>query len=139
MPLPWTHLSPASITDHFDESIIIGTLVMSGSVATELEETLHRRFGVEQALVHVDVDDLGAVLHLLAGDVERGLEVALGDQPAELGRAGDVGALADVDEDAGAGHDASSNASRPDSRSRLGTSGTALGFSPATASAMARM
>ena len=55
---------------------------------------------VEHALVHVDVDDLGAVLDLLARDVERGLVVAVQDQARELGRAGDVGALADVDEDA---------------------------------------
>ena len=32
----------------------------------EIEERHHRFFGVEQALVHVDVDDLGAVLDLVA-------------------------------------------------------------------------
>ena len=31
--LPWTHLSPASMTSHFEESIIVGTRQMSGSVA----------------------------------------------------------------------------------------------------------
>ncbi len=31
--LPCTHFSPASITSHFDESIITGTRAMSGSVA----------------------------------------------------------------------------------------------------------
>ena len=32
--LPCTHLSPASITDHFEESIMTGTRAMSGSTAT---------------------------------------------------------------------------------------------------------
>jgi hypothetical protein len=59
----------------------------------------HRRFGIDQALVHVDVDDLRAVLDLLARDVDaRRVVVAGGDQLAELRRAGDVGALADIDE-----------------------------------------
>ena len=34
MPLPWTHFSPASMTDHFELSIMIGTRAISGSVAT---------------------------------------------------------------------------------------------------------
>ena len=33
MPFPWTFFKPASITDHFDESIITGILLMSGSAA----------------------------------------------------------------------------------------------------------
>ena len=33
MPLPCRHLRPASITDHFDESIMTGTRAMSGSAA----------------------------------------------------------------------------------------------------------
>ena len=32
IPLPCTHLSPASITVHFEESTITGTLVISGSL-----------------------------------------------------------------------------------------------------------
>ena len=32
--LPWTQRRPASITDHFEESIITGTALMSGSVAS---------------------------------------------------------------------------------------------------------
>ena len=54
--------------------------------------------GIEQALVHVDVDHLGAVLDLVARDRERRGIVAGGDQLAEARRAGDVGALADIDE-----------------------------------------
>ena len=38
----------------------------------QLQEGDHRRLGVEQALVHVDVDDLRAVLDLLARDLDRG-------------------------------------------------------------------
>ena len=34
MPFPWTHLSPASITRHLDESIMIGTREIAGSLAT---------------------------------------------------------------------------------------------------------
>jgi len=34
--LPWTHLSPASITENFDESTITGTRAISGSEATRL-------------------------------------------------------------------------------------------------------
>ena len=64
----------------------------------QVEERDHRLLRVEQSLVHVDVDDLGAVLDLIAGDIERLGEVAIGDQSAELGRARDVGAFADVDE-----------------------------------------
>ena len=33
MPLPWMHFRPASITLHFDESIMIGTRAISGSLA----------------------------------------------------------------------------------------------------------
>ncbi len=42
--------------------------------------------------------DLRAVLHLLARNLDRARVVAGEDQPGERARAGDVGALADVDE-----------------------------------------
>ena len=64
----------------------------------QVEELDHRLLGIDQALVHVDVDDLRAVGDLVARDVERGGVIAGGDQLAEFGRAGDVGALADIDE-----------------------------------------
>ena len=63
-----------------------------------VDEAGHRRLAIDHALVHVDVDDLGAVLDLLARDFQRRFIVVGGDQLAELGRAGDVGALADIDE-----------------------------------------
>ena len=34
--LPWTHFRPASMTSHLEESIIVGTRQMSGSLATSL-------------------------------------------------------------------------------------------------------
>jgi hypothetical protein len=34
--LPWTFLRPASMTSHFEESIIVGTREMSGSEAISL-------------------------------------------------------------------------------------------------------
>ena len=42
MPLPWMHLRPASMTSHFDESIMIGTREMSGSEAISLRKRIHR-------------------------------------------------------------------------------------------------
>ncbi len=53
---------------------------------------------VDQALIHVDVDDLRTVFHLIAGDSQRRRVIAGGDQLSEAGRAGDVGTFANVDE-----------------------------------------
>src|SRR5690606_7930821 len=92
--------------------------------------------------VHVDVDDLRAVLDLLARDVEGRLIVAADDQLLELGRAGDVGPLADVDEAAGdvlLSHDASSKGSSPDNLMATGFFGTSRGGTPATWAAICAM
>ena len=67
----------------------------------ELQELDHRRFGIEQALVHVHIDDLRAVLDLLPGDLHRCGIVARHYELLELGRASDVGALADIDKGGG--------------------------------------
>ena len=64
----------------------------------QIDEAHHRRLGVEHALVHVDVDDLCAVLDLLAGHFQRFFIFLLADQAAEGGGAGDVGAFADIHE-----------------------------------------
>ena len=72
-----------------------------GLAAEQLQEAGHRRDAVDHPLVHADVDDVGAVLDLLPGDADRFLVLALLDQLGELRRAGDVGALADHDVDAG--------------------------------------
>ncbi len=63
-----------------------------------VEERRHCLFRVEQALVHVHVDDLCAGLHLLPRHRQRRLVVALLDQLSEFRRSRDIGALADVDE-----------------------------------------
>ena len=59
--LPCTHFRPASITSHLELSIITGTRAMSGSAAIRLRNSTIAFFEVDQALVHVDVDDLRAV------------------------------------------------------------------------------
>ena len=64
----------------------------------EVEELHHGRLTVDQRLVDVDVDDVGATLDLLAGDGETRVPVARLQRLRELGRAGDVGALADDEE-----------------------------------------
>ena len=64
----------------------------------KVEELDHNGLRINEPLVHVDVDDLRAVRHLVARDDERAGIVARGDELAELGRAGDIGALADIDE-----------------------------------------
>ena len=64
----------------------------------EIEERRHRPLRVEQAFVHVDVEDLRAVLHLRARNAQRGGVVVRLDEFAKLRRAGDVRSLADVDE-----------------------------------------
>ena len=64
----------------------------------EVQERVHGFLGVEEAFVHVDVEDLRAVLDLAARHAERGRIVVRLDQLAELRRARDVGALANIDE-----------------------------------------
>ena len=64
----------------------------------EVEEGRHGLLGIEHALVHVDVEHVGAVLDLLARDLERrGVIIGL-DQLAEARGPGDVGPLAHHDE-----------------------------------------
>ncbi len=75
--LPETHFSPASITlplGAVDHDRHAGDVRLGGD---QLEEGGHRLVRVEQALVHVDVDDLRAVLDLLARDLD-GLGIVAG-------------------------------------------------------------
>ncbi len=65
----------------------------------QVQEGDHRGFGVEQPLVHIDVDDLGAAAHLLPRHLDRGLVVAVADQAGEALRSRHVGALAHVHEE----------------------------------------
>ena len=61
----------------------------------EVQEMRHRLLRVEQAFVHVDVDQVRAAAHLIERDVDRLAELAVLDQPLKFLRAGHVGALAD--------------------------------------------
>ncbi|RMR97359.1 hypothetical protein ALP75_205063 [Pseudomonas syringae pv. actinidiae] len=64
----------------------------------QVEEGDHRLLRVEHPFVHVDVDHLGTSFDLLQGDFQRFGVVVFTDQAGKAGGAGDVGALADVDE-----------------------------------------
>ena len=72
-----------------------------GLAAEQLQVAGHGGDAVDHALVHADVDDVGAVLDLLARDADRFFVLAFLDQLGELRRTGDVGPLADHDVDAG--------------------------------------
>ncbi|EPY19858.1 5-methyltetrahydrofolate--homocysteine methyltransferase [Strigomonas culicis] len=63
-----------------------------------VQEARHGDHAVDEAVVHVDVENHGAVLDLLAGDREAVLPLALLHQPLELQRAAQVAALAHVAE-----------------------------------------
>ena len=66
-----------------------------GLAGEEREELRHHGGAVEHPLIDVDVDDVGAVLHLLPGNADGLLVAFLLDQAGEGPRAGDVGPLAD--------------------------------------------
>ena len=83
---------PLGAVDHHRH---VGDVGVAGDQAQELR---HRRFAVEQGVVHVDVDDGRAAGDLLAGDFDGFLELAVADQPGERLAAGDVRPLADHDE-----------------------------------------
>ena len=110
---------------------------MSGSAAIRRRKRVIAATRVEHRLVHVDVDQLGAGLDLLAGDLDGLVVAVLEDEPGELARAGHVRPLADVDEDVAR--------LRDDERLRGRTGGSAgrrpgiaRGGRPATAAAIAR-
>ncbi len=70
-----------------------------GFAGNEVQIARHAAGRVQHRLVHVDVDDLGAVFDLLARYGHGFLELLGEDQAREGLRAGHVGALADVDEE----------------------------------------
>ena len=69
-----------------------------GFARNQIQEPAHGGFGVDQSFVHVDVDDLGAILDLAARNFQRSLIVFSLDQFAEASGAGDVGAFAHIHE-----------------------------------------
>ncbi len=68
----------------------------------QIQKCNHRLLAIEHGLVHIDVDDLRAAFDLLARDVQCLVVFAVEHQFFERGRAGDIGALADVDEETAA-------------------------------------
>ena len=68
----------------------------AGFGGQQVQEPPHDRLAVEHALVHVDVDDVGAARHLFARDFQRGGEILVPDMPQENPGAGHIGALADM-------------------------------------------
>ena len=67
-----------------------------GLAGEQIQKLGHRRYRLQHALVHVDVEDLGAVLHLILGHLQRLLILVLLDQAEKLSRAGHVTPLTDV-------------------------------------------
>ena len=66
--------------------------------ANEIQEGGHRLLRIQHGFVHVDVDDLRAAVDLAARDDQRLGVIAGENQARERLGAGDVGALADIDE-----------------------------------------
>ena len=64
----------------------------------EIEELDHGSLGIDQAFVHINVNDLRAIGDLVARDLERRREIAGRDQFAKPSRPSDIGALAHIDE-----------------------------------------
>ena len=64
----------------------------------KVEEGDHRFLRVEHRLIHVDIDDLRAILHLVAGDAQRLGIIVPQDEAGKRLRAGDVGSLAHIHE-----------------------------------------
>eukprot|EP00053_Salpingoeca_punica_P018065 m.175524 g.175524 ORF g.175524 m.175524 type:complete len:1311 (+) comp17350_c0_seq2:4566-8498(+) len=73
----------------------LGDVRLRGDQVAELD---HGLLAVKHALVHVDVDDLGSVLHLRLGHSQGFRVLVRHDEAAELLRASHVAALANVEE-----------------------------------------
>ena len=72
-----------------------GNLRLGGQ---QVQERHHLLPGIEKPVVHVDVDDQGSILHLLAGDFQSLFVVFLFDQPQEFARPGHIATFAHIDE-----------------------------------------
>ena len=92
IPFPWMHLRPATATSR-GAVIITGTHSWLGR--EPVEEGRRARDAVQQAGVHVHVEQVRAATHLVERDVERSLPVVRLDEAAERGRPGHVRPLAD--------------------------------------------
>ena len=92
-PQPGLDHLPARRVDHEGEARDLGL------GREQVQEGHHRGLGVEQPLVHVDVDDLRAAPHLLARHLDGRLVVAVADEAGEAPRSRHVRALAHVHEE----------------------------------------
>ncbi len=48
-------------------SIMIGILAISGSLCTQVQESGHGLYAIQQGIIHIYVQHLGAAFYLLAG------------------------------------------------------------------------
>ena len=71
--LPWTHFSPASMTLHFELSIMIGTLAIAGSAETRLRNRVIACSPSIRPSSMLTSMMLAPALDLLAGDGQRRL------------------------------------------------------------------
>ncbi len=71
MPLPCRHFNPASMhrpLRRVDHERNLGNL---GLAPQQLQEARHRGDAVDHSLVHADVENVGAILHLLPRNTYR--------------------------------------------------------------------
>ena len=64
----------------------------------QVEEGLHFFLGIEQAIIHIHVNNQGSVFHLLAGNTQGFLIILFVNQAKELTRTCHVASLAHIDE-----------------------------------------
>src|SRR5579883_530072 len=72
-----------------------------GLARNQLKKAAHGGNAIDHAFVHADVENVGAVLDLLAGNAYGLFVLAFLDQLRKLWRTGNIGPLANHDEDAG--------------------------------------
>jgi len=62
--------------------------------ANQIQKSRHGTFGVNHALIHIHVEDVGSAADLLPRDSERAVKILAQDQFENLGGTSDVGSLA---------------------------------------------
>ncbi len=58
----------------------------------------HGSLGIKHAFIHIDVDDLRAIINLGKGNLQSCIVVFLNNQAGELLGTGDIGSFTDVNE-----------------------------------------
>ena len=64
----------------------------------QVQEPDHSFFSIDQSIIHVHVDDLGASFHLISCNVKRLIELFFFDQPQKPFGTGHIGTLPHIDE-----------------------------------------